>query len=63
MVTNLVSYVAPVFAAVAGYLWLGERVTAATVVGFLLIAAGFAFVKREVVVEEVRLHLGVAREP
>jgi drug/metabolite transporter (DMT)-like permease len=55
---NLVSYVAPVFAAIAGYLWLGERVTAATVAGFLLVVAGFALVKREALGEELRRHLG-----
>ncbi|WP_255167660.1 DMT family transporter [Natrononativus amylolyticus] len=45
---NMVSYVAPVFAAVFGWLLLGEVVDAATVVGFVLIAIGFVLVKREV---------------
>ena len=58
---NLVSYVAPVFAAVAGYLWLDERVTGATVAGFLLIVAGFALVKREALAAELRHRVGVAR--
>jgi len=60
---NLVSYVAPVFAAVAGYLWLDEALSTATVAGFLLILAGFLLVKRRAVADELRLHLGVAREP
>jgi drug/metabolite transporter (DMT)-like permease len=60
---NLVSYVAPVFAALAGYLWLGERVTVATVAGFLLILLGFLLVTREAVVSELQFHLGIAREP
>lgn len=59
---NLVSYVAPVFAAITGFLWLGERVTPATGAGFLLIVVGFVLVKREALAEELRLHLGGARE-
>jgi probable blue pigment (indigoidine) exporter len=43
---NLVSYVAPVFAALTGFLFLGEVVDAFTVVGFLVIVVGFALVKR-----------------
>ena len=51
---NLVSYVAPVFAAVSGWLVLNEGITATTVVGFLLICAGFAVVKRSAIREELR---------
>jgi len=43
---NLVSYVAPMFAALTGFLFLGEVVDAFTVVGFLVIVVGFALVKR-----------------
>ncbi|EMA57305.1 hypothetical protein C469_16273 [Halorubrum lipolyticum DSM 21995] len=43
---NLVSYVAPVFAAVSGWLFLREAITVNTVAGFLIICAGFALVKR-----------------
>jgi probable blue pigment (indigoidine) exporter len=43
---NLVSYAAPVFAVVVGWLALGERIGPSTVVGFLAIFAGFALVKR-----------------
>ena len=51
---NLVSYVAPVFAAVSGWIVLNEGITETTVVGFLLICAGFAVVKRSAIREELR---------
>lgn len=44
---NLVSYVAPVFAALTGFLFLGEALAPATAVGFLLIAVGFVAIKRD----------------
>lgn len=44
---NLVSYVAPVFAALSGALVLGERLDALTVLGFVIIVSGFVLVKRE----------------
>jgi drug/metabolite transporter (DMT)-like permease len=44
---NLVSYVAPLFAALSGWAVLGETPTAATAVGFLCIFAGFACITRE----------------
>ncbi len=43
---NLVSYAAPVAAAVTGLVWLGERPSSYTVVGFVLILAGFVLIKR-----------------
>jgi drug/metabolite transporter (DMT)-like permease len=49
---NLVSYVAPVFAAVVGWLLLRERVTAATLAGFVLVFVGFLLVKRRAIREE-----------
>lgn len=49
---NLVSYVAPVFAAVVGWLWLGETVSITTVTGFLLVVVGFALVKRQAIAAE-----------
>jgi drug/metabolite transporter (DMT)-like permease len=55
---NLVSYVVPVFAALVGWLYLGERVDAATAVGFLAILAGFALLKRRSLRAEL-LALGV----
>jgi drug/metabolite transporter (DMT)-like permease len=50
---NLVSYVAPVFAAVAGFLALGEVIDVPTVVGFLVILVGFVLVKRRAIREEL----------
>ncbi|WP_435346108.1 DMT family transporter [Haloarchaeobius sp. HRN-SO-5] len=52
---NMVSYVAPVFAALSGFLFLGEPVTVSTVVGFLVIFAGFVLVKHRVIAQEVAI--------
>ncbi|WP_434521811.1 DMT family transporter [Halorubrum sp. AS12] len=57
---NLVSYVAPVFAAVVGWRVLGEEITATTVAGFLIICVGFGLVKRDAIREELRA-AGVVR--
>lgn len=53
--TNLVYYVMPISATVAGWLVLDERITLATVAGFGLIAMGFGFV-------EYRSLAGLVRE-
>jgi drug/metabolite transporter (DMT)-like permease len=59
---NLVSYVAPVFAALAGWLVLGEPTTPATAAGFLIIFAGFSLVKREAIATELpRVHAALSR--
>ncbi|SEH52418.1 Permease of the drug/metabolite transporter (DMT) superfamily [Halopenitus malekzadehii] len=50
---NLVSYVAPVFAALSGWVFLDEIITIATVLGFLLIFCGFLLVKREAIRAEI----------
>lgn len=50
---NLVSYVAPVFAALSGWLVLGEAITLPTVVGFLLVFLGFVLLKRKAIREEL----------
>jgi drug/metabolite transporter (DMT)-like permease len=50
---NLVSYVAPVFAALAGWLFLQEGLSVATVGGFVLIFAGFLLVKRRAIRAEL----------
>jgi drug/metabolite transporter (DMT)-like permease len=50
---NLVSYVAPVFAALAGFLFLGEVIDPPTVVGFLVIVVGFLLIKRRAIREEL----------
>ncbi len=51
---NLVSYVAPVFAALSGWVFLSEGIAATTVIGFLLICVGFALVKRSTIRDELR---------
>ncbi|MFO8115832.1 MAG: EamA family transporter [Halorubrum sp.] len=56
---NLVSYVAPIFAAVSGWLFLSEGITPNTVAGFLIICVGFALVKRAAVRDALREY-GVA---
>ncbi|MFB6302580.1 MAG: DMT family transporter [Haloferacaceae archaeon] len=50
---NLVSYAAPVAAAVTGLLLLGEEPTVATGVGFLLVLLGFVLVKRTAIRHEL----------
>ncbi|SNR30768.1 DMT family transporter [Halorubrum vacuolatum] len=50
---NLVSYVVPVVATVAGVVLLAEPVTAFTILGFLVIVAGFGLLKRHAIAEEV----------
>ena len=57
---NMVSYVAPIFTAVVGWLYLGEVVDATTLVGFGLIVVGFLLVKRRAIREEFA-HYGVGR--
>ena len=42
---NLVVYVVPVVATIIGWAWLGERVSAITLAGFLVIFGGFLLVK------------------
>jgi drug/metabolite transporter (DMT)-like permease len=56
---NLVSYVAPVFAALSGWAVLGEEPGAPTAAGFVLIFAGFLLLKRRTLREELpRLRRG-----
>lgn len=50
---NLVSYVAPVFAALSGFVVLGEVIDVFTVVGFLVIVVGFVLLKREAIAREI----------
>lgn len=54
---NLVSYVAPVFAALTGWLLLREAITVTTVAGFLLVFCGFVLLKRGA----IRAELGRSR--
>ena len=51
---NMVSYVAPIFATVVGWLYLGELIDLATVFGFGLIVIGFVTVKRNAIRRELR---------
>lgn len=50
---NLVSYVAPIFAAVVGFVLLGEVVTIYTGIGFLVIVVGFILLKRQALRREL----------
>ncbi|MFC7046647.1 DMT family transporter [Halobacteriaceae archaeon GCM10025711] len=50
---NLVSYVAPIFAAISGWLVLGDETDLATVVGFVVIFTGFALLKRRAIAREL----------
>ncbi|MFW6448692.1 MAG: DMT family transporter [Halobacteriota archaeon] len=50
---NLVSYAAPVAAAVTGLLFLGERPTIAMGLGFALVLLGFLTIKRDAIRAEV----------
>jgi drug/metabolite transporter (DMT)-like permease len=50
---NLVSYAAPLVAAVTGLVLLDETPTVATAAGFLLVVTGFALLKRDALREEV----------
>jgi len=52
---NLVSYVAPVAAAVVGVIALQEAVDLSTAVGFLIIFSGFALIKRTALATELGL--------
>ncbi len=51
---NLVSYAAPVFAAISGFLVLGETLDGVAIGGFLVIFTGFALLKRHTLGEELR---------
>lgn len=44
---SLVNYVVPVFAALGGWVLLGEAITPTTLLGFCVIALGFAFIEAE----------------
>ncbi|QRV14793.1 DMT family transporter [Haloterrigena salifodinae] len=58
---NMVSYVAPIVAAVVGWLYLGEVVDATTAAGFGFIAVGFVLVKRRALREEFGHALDLGR--
>ncbi|MFC3477088.1 DMT family transporter [Halobacterium litoreum] len=50
---NMVSYVAPVFAAAGGVVVTNEPVTSNVVLGFLVIFAGFCLLKRRALADEI----------
>lgn len=50
---NLVSYVAPIWAAIAGWVVLGEVISLSTVLGFAVIFLGFWLMKREALSREL----------
>ena len=52
---NLVSYAAPVFAAVSGWLVLDETLDLLSVVGFFGIFGGFLLLKRDAIREELSI--------
>lgn len=54
---NLVSYVVPVFATVAGVVLLGEALTVGMVGGFALIAGGFLVIKAQNLADELGYRL------
>ncbi|KZN25526.1 transporter [Haladaptatus sp. R4] len=56
---NLVSYVAPLFAALTGWYFLDEVVTPLTVVGFCIVFAGFCLLKRNAISRELPRITGV----
>ncbi|MGQ4554842.1 EamA family transporter [Halobellus sp. GM3] len=60
---NLVSYVAPIFAAITGWVALGEVPTVYTVVGFVVIFAGFLLLKRSAIRAELPHIQQVLRRP
>ena len=50
---NLIGYAAPVFAAIGGWVVLGETIALRTVLGFVVITAGFGLVKHEALAAEL----------
>ena len=52
---NLVSYAAPVFAAVSGWLVLDETLDLLSIVGFFGIFGGFILLKRDAIREELSI--------
>lgn len=51
---SFIEYVLPLFAAIGGWLLLGEGISANTILGFLLILVGFVLVKRRALRAELR---------
>lgn len=51
--TNLIAYVVPIFAALTGWVLLGAAVSGLTVLGFLVVLAGFALIERATLAREL----------
>ncbi|SFK82450.1 Permease of the drug/metabolite transporter (DMT) superfamily [Halogranum rubrum] len=58
---SLIEYVIPLFAAVVGWVALGETPTVTTALGFLVIFVGFSLLKFEMLVREFQRLYGVVR--
>ena len=52
---NLVSYAAPIFAAISGWLVLNETLDLLSVIGFIVIFGGFLLLKRDAIREELSI--------
>ncbi|MFC7141109.1 DMT family transporter [Halosimplex aquaticum] len=58
---NLVTYLTPVVALVVGWLFLAERIQPATLLGFLVIVAGFAVLESRELAAELARYRGFVR--
>ena len=58
---NLVTYLTPVIPLVLGWLFLDERITLPTLVGFAVIVAGFALLESRTVAAELSKYRGTVR--
>ena len=52
---NLVSYAAPIFAAISGWLVLSETLDLLSIIGFVVIFGGFLLLKRDAIREELSI--------
>jgi drug/metabolite transporter (DMT)-like permease len=52
---NLVSYAAPIFAAISGWLVLNETLDLLSIIGFIVIFGGFLLLKRDAIREELSI--------
>jgi drug/metabolite transporter (DMT)-like permease len=52
---NLVSYAAPIFAAISGWLVLNETLDLLSIIGFVVIFGGFLLLKRDAIREELSI--------
>jgi drug/metabolite transporter (DMT)-like permease len=57
---NLVGYTVPLFAALSGWVVLGETVAAQMIVGSLVIVVGFVLIKYRTIATELKARIGAA---